>query len=307
MKTAALIFAAALASPAATYFVTVAGLGGEAEYDQRFTGIATEIDKLLKASGGGARVETLHGPAATKAKLIEILSGIARSASPQDMVALMLIGHGTFDGIDYKINLPGPDISATELASLLDRIPASQQLVVNMTSASGGSVALLKRQGRAVITATKSGTEKNATVFSRYWAEALRDPACDTDKNEAISALEAYRYANDKTVRFYESQKRIATEHAQIEDTGKADPVRDPSAQNGQGLLAARFAMLRIGSAQKAAATPEKRKLLEKKEALEQQIARLKYQRAAMPTEDYKRQLSALLIELARTQAELDQ
>jgi hypothetical protein len=307
MKTAALVLAAALSSPSATYYVTVAGLGGEVEYEQRFASIATEIDKLLKASSGGARIETLHGAAATKAKVSEVLTSIARSASPQDMVALMLIGHGTFDGVDYKINLPGPDISATEIASLLDRIPASQQLVVTMTSASGGAVPILRREGRAVITATKSGAEKNAIVFSRYWAEALRDPACDADKNESISALEAYRYANEKTIRFYESQKRIATEHAQIEDTGKGDPVRDPSAQNGQGLLAARFSLLRLGSAQKAAATPEKRKLLERKETLEQQIARLKYQRAAMPTEDYKRQLSALLIELARTQAELDQ
>ena len=46
-----------------------------------------------------------------------------------------------------------------------------------------------------VITATKSGTEKNATYFARYWIEALRDPAADADKNEVISALEAFRYA----------------------------------------------------------------------------------------------------------------
>ena len=49
-----------------------------------------------------------------------------------------------------------------------------------------------------IITATKSGTEKNATVFARYWAEALRDPAADTDKNETISALEAFIYAEEK-------------------------------------------------------------------------------------------------------------
>ena len=54
-----------------------------------------------------------------------------------DALVLMLIGHGSFDGVDYKINLPGPDLSAIELAGLLDRIPAGRQLVVNMTSASG--------------------------------------------------------------------------------------------------------------------------------------------------------------------------
>jgi len=68
------------------------------------------------------------------------------------------------------VNLPGPDISALELAALLDRIPA-RQLVVNMTSASGASFAALQKENRAIITATKSGTEKNATLFARYWVK----------------------------------------------------------------------------------------------------------------------------------------
>ena len=49
----------------------------------------------------------------------------------------MLIGHGTFDERDYKFNLPGPDISATELAAAAGQDPGAQ-LVVNMTSSSGG-------------------------------------------------------------------------------------------------------------------------------------------------------------------------
>jgi hypothetical protein len=285
--------------------VTVAGLGGEPDYEQRFTALAKEIDKLLKGSAGGGKVETLSGAEATRAKLSDILGSLSKSATAQDSTVVMLIGHGTYDGVDYKFNLPGPDVSSVELATMLDRLPG-QQLVVNMTSCSGGAVAALMKPGRAVITATKSGTEKNATVFARYWAEALRDAGSDTDKNEVVSALEAFKYANEKTQRFYETQKRIATEHAQIEDTGKGEPTRAPAPDNGQGLLAAKFPLLRIGSAQVAANNPAKRKLLERKEELEQKIDQLKYQRAAMPTDQYKKQLAALLLELAQTQEELD-
>ena len=32
----------------------------------------------------------------------------------------MLIGHGSFDGYDYKMNLPGPDLSGIELGALLE-------------------------------------------------------------------------------------------------------------------------------------------------------------------------------------------
>ena len=52
----------------------------------------------------------------------------------------MLIGHGSYDGMDYKFNMPGPDLGGAELAALLDHIPATRQLVVNMTSSSGGSI-----------------------------------------------------------------------------------------------------------------------------------------------------------------------
>jgi len=306
MKLPLLLFAAAALAPGATFYVTVAGLGGEQEYEQRFVSQAQEIDKLIRAGNPDAKVQTLFGRDATKAQVQNALASVAKQAAAGDVLVLMLIGHGSFDGIDYKINLPGPDISGTELASLLDRIPAGRQLVVNMTSASGGSRAALEKPNRAVITATKSGSEKNATVFARYWVEALRDPAADTDKNETVSALEAFVYAEQKTAQFYDTQKRLATEHPTLEDTGQSDGTRKPSPENGQGLLAGHIALLHLGAAQAAAATPEKKALLAHREELEQQIDQLKYRKAAMAEEDYKKQLEALLLELAKTQAELD-
>ena len=294
------------ALPATTFYVTIAGLGGEPEYEQRFTGWTKDIDKFVRAQSGDVKVETLSGPAATRAKVQSVLGEIAKDAKPGDALVVMMIGHGSFDGSVYKFNLPGPDLSDAELAALLDRVHVDRQLVVNMTSASGGSRAALIKPNRAVITATKMGSEKNATIFARYWVEALRDPAADLDKNEVISALEAFKYAEQKTAKFYETQKRLATEHAILEDTGKGDGTRSPSAENGEGLLAGRIGLVRLGSVQTAASTPEKQKLLLRKEELETQIDSLKYQKAAMPIDQYRRQLAALLLELAKTQAELD-
>jgi hypothetical protein len=303
-----LAFAAQSAIPAraASYYVTVAGLGGEPDYEQRFTALAKDLDKLLKDSGGDAHVYTLTGGNATKAHLTDTMNAIARGAKADDALIVTLIGHGSYDSVEYKFNLPGPDISGEELATLCDRVPAKRQLIVNTTSASGGSIGALQKPGRIVISATKTGTEKNATVFARYWAEALRDASADVDKNEVISALEAFQYADRKTASFYESQKRLATEHAMIEDTGKKEGVRAASTENGEGLLATNFVLLRLGAAQKAANDPAKRALLDKKEELERKIDTLKYQKAAMSAEDYKTQISSALLDLARVQQELD-
>jgi len=295
----------ALPAHAASYYVTVAGLGGEPDYEQRFTAAATDLDKVFKSTAG-AHVYTLTGKQATRQRLTETLSLIAREAKPEDDLILTLIGHGSFDGTEYKFNLVGPYISAPELASLCDHIASKRQLIVDTSSASGGAVAALERPGRAVVVATKSGTEKNATVFAHYWVEALQDPTADTDKSDSISALEAFRYADRKTAAFYESQKRLATEHAEFEDTGKGEAVRSAGADSREGALMSSFIVVRIGAAQAAMNDPAKRELLAKKEELEQKIDALKFQKAAMDPDEYKQQLTEALLQLATIQEALD-
>ena len=302
------IFCATLCLPpiharAAAYYVIVAGLGGEPEYQQRFTAEAKDLEKIFKASGPNAQTYTLVGQDATATRLRDTLSSVARLSKPEDDFVLILIGHGSFDGTVYKFNLVGPDVSAEEIAEMCNHIASQRQLIVDTSSASGGAIAALRRPGRAIVTATKSGTEKNATVFARYWVEALQDTSSDTDKSDSISALEAFTYATKKTAGFYESQKRLATEHAVFTDAS-GEPVREAGA--GQGTLMSSFTLLRLGSAQHAANNPAKLALLTKKEELERNIDALKYQKAAMDPADYKKQLTTMLLELARVQQELD-
>lgn len=304
---AALLLAAAMPrAHADSYFLTVAGLGGEPDYEQRFRAMASDLDRILKAADTTNHVTTLSGDAATRAHMTEALQSIADQAGADDQFVLILIGHGSYDGRQYKFNLVGPDISAPALAQLCNRIAARQQLIVNTTSSSGASVAALTHAGRAVIAATKSGTEKNATVFSRYWVDALRDSTADTDKNAAISALEAFQYATARTAQFYESQKRLATEHAIFTDSGSAVAIRTASLASGAGRSLSSFVLVRLGTSGLAAADPAKRGLLTRKEQLESQIDALKYQRAAMSPDDYKQQMEQALVGLAKVQEELD-
>ena len=300
----AAICALAVQARAATYYVIVSGLGGEPDYEQRFTAAANELDKIFKAADPAARVYSLTGAHATAAQLRETLSMIARDAKADDDFALILIGHGSFDGAEYKFNLVGPDLTAAEIAAMCDRIAARRQLVVDTTSASGGAIQALIRPGRAVVAATKSGTEKNATVFARYWVDAFQDPSADTDKSDSISAMEAFTYAAKKTAEFYDSQKRLATEHSVFVDVGSGEPVG--AAGNGQGMFLSSFTLLRLGASRQAANDPAKRALLEQKDTLEQKIDTLKYQKAAMDPADYKKQLTDALVELAKVQGELD-
>ena len=295
----------ALAAHARTFYVIVAGLGGEPEYERRFAAAANDLDRIFKAADATARVYTLVGAQATAARFRDTMTTIGREAKADDDFALILIGHGSFDGVEYKFELPGPDVTAAEIAAMCDRVPSRRQLIVDTTSASGGAMQALEKPGRAVIAATKSGTEKNATVFARYWVEAFEDPSADADKSDSVSAMEAFLYATEKTAAFYNTEKRLAAEHAVFNDVGHGEPVRE--AGNGQGMLLSNFTLLRLGASQLAANDPAKRALLDKKEELERKIDMLRYRKAAMDPADYKKQLTDALVELSRVQEKLEQ
>ncbi|MBV9266407.1 MAG: hypothetical protein JO061_09590, partial [Acidobacteriaceae bacterium] len=154
-----LLFAAGL--HAANYYVVVAGLGGAPEYETQFEKWASELDHELRANGPDARVTTLSGNAVSRQRLQILFNELSGTVQAGDAFTVLLLGHGTFDGTEYKFNIPGPDVTATELASWMNRIPATRQLVVNMTSCSGASLAAFAKRNRIVITATKSGNERN--------------------------------------------------------------------------------------------------------------------------------------------------
>ncbi len=290
---------------ATTFYVNIGGLGGQEDYESRFKANVEELDKLTKGAPV-SKVFSLSGAQSTKVHLKETFAQIAKEAKADDTLVVTLIGHGTFDGVEYKFNLPGPDVTAKELSMWMLPVPAKRQLIVNTTSASGGSLADLRQDGRTVITATKSGTEKLSTVFPRYWLEALRDPQADADKNDVISALEAYRYAESKTTKYYETNKRLATEHPLIADTASAQGYRTPDATKGEAMVAMRMPVLVFGNLQNAAKTPEKQALLKQRETVEQQIDNLKLRKAAMPADQYRLEMRNLLLQVARIQQELD-
>ncbi len=295
MRCAFALLVLTMAARANTFYVTVAGLGGEPDYEQRFAMLASETEKTLKAHAPDASVETLKGAAATRENIRAAFGRIASAAKPQDALVVLLIGHGTFEN-GYKFNLPGPDLSAAELAGLMDKVPAGRQVVVNTSSASGGGNEALRHANRILISATKTGSEKNATVFARYWVEALSDPSADTDKNGSISAMEAFRFAEGKTKKFYEEQKRLSTEHAVIEDSVKGGTA---------GQFAMSFSVVKL-NAESLSADPAKRALQAKRDQVEAQIDQLKYQKSLLAPDMYRTQLSKLLLELARVQEELD-
>jgi hypothetical protein len=107
-----LVLFAALSAPAATFYVTVSGLGGEPDYEQRFKMWAQDIDTSLKRAGGDAIIVTLLAP--TRDQIRTRFAELAKEAKPTDLLVLVLIGHGSFDGVEYKFMIPGADLTGMD-------------------------------------------------------------------------------------------------------------------------------------------------------------------------------------------------
>src|SRR6185436_12014758 len=98
MRLAATLLLAALSAHATNFYVTISGLGGEPDYDQRFKMWATDIDGSLKKAGGDSNVVTLEAP--TREQIRTRLTEISKQAKPADGFVLILIGHGSYDGAE---------------------------------------------------------------------------------------------------------------------------------------------------------------------------------------------------------------
>jgi hypothetical protein len=218
---------------------------------------------------------------------------------------LVFVGHGTFDGKEARFNLSGPDLSTDLIASLVQ--PFTRPLVlVNSASASAPFLNKLSGTNRTIVTATRSGWEENYTRFGRYFAKSLVDPSSDLDKDGQVSVLESFLSATHQVAEFYKNEKRLATEHALLDDNGdkKGTPASfyhgiRPAKKADDGTAVDGFRAHQVHfvrSPDEEKLTPE---LRTKRNELEAELEKLRARRDQMPEKDYLAELEKVLLQIS--------
>jgi len=269
----------------------VSGLGGEPAYEQKFQQQAAALAQAASRAGATPNdIVELSGERAKRTTLDGELKMFAQAVQADDQVIVAWIGHGSYDGEDYRFNLPGPDITGREIAAFLDSMRAAQVLVVNATSSSGAVMDSWKKPNRVVITATKSGTERNATRFAEYWVQALSSPEADRDKNEIVTAAEAYDFASRKVADAFKSDASLATEHSRLD-----------------GKIADRMVVARLGKSALLPADAVLDGLIKEQSGIEQRIDQVKARKETLDQEQYYNELEKVLLDLARLDKRIDE
>jgi hypothetical protein len=274
-----------------THLLVITGVPGDDEHAQKFQKWAAAFIDAAKTKDAvpAGNITLLAGTQAVKAGVEKAFADLGARVKPSDAVVILLLGHGSFNGTQAAFNLPGPDLTVDEWTRLLARLPAQRVAFVNTSSSSGAFLPAIAAPGRVVITATKTGGERNETQFPEYFVAAFNDPSADRDRNGHVSVAEAFEYAKTKVGQAFQQKGLLLTEHAVMDD-------------GGEGRLAATL-FLGTGRADGDLAVdrsdPAAKKLADEKDAIDQQIAALRLQKNTMAEAQYAAQLEQLLTDLA--------
>ncbi len=276
-----------------THLLVITGVPGDEEHAAQLTKWATGfIDAAKKKDAvADANITYLADARATRDGVQKAFADVAARAKPNDGVVVLLIGHGSFNGTTAAFNVPGPDLTVPEWAALLGKLSAQRVAFVNTTSSSGAFLPGVAAPGRVVVTATKTGGERNETQFPEFFVEAFTDTGADRDRNGHVSIGEAFEYAKTKVVQAFQQKGLLLTEHA----------VMDEGAGPDSRLAATIF--LGTGRSEDALAVdtsdPAMRALVDERNAIEQAVSGLRLRKTSLPEAEYDAQMEKLLTDLA--------
>jgi hypothetical protein len=301
----------ACAPPAAAqqrYAIVVSGASGGELYASR---LGSWREAMVRVLGEKLGFEADHVlvfaestpavPAATRERIGASVERLAGALGPEDLLLIVLMGHGSFDGVEAKFNLVGPDFDAAEWRDLLRPLRA-RLVLVNTTGASFPFLERLSGPRRTIITATESAAQRFDTIFPEFFAAVFEDDGSDLDKDGRVSLLEAFSGASRAVKQHYERRGQLPIERAMIDDNG--DGVgKWAGAAGPDGAIAARTF---LDSSDAAATTDaELADLFQRRAALESQVDELRSRKPIMPPEDYMREFEQVMIELARVSRDI--
>jgi hypothetical protein len=301
----AILLSAAAASAAEQRFaLIVCGAAGGPDYATQYDRWGADVSKtLIENLKFDPTFVTLLSDskstekASTAENVRRVIGAIGTRMTREDVLFVLLIGHGTFDGTDAKFNLVGPDLESAEWSTLFKGLQG-RVVIVNTSSASFPFLERLSAPGRIVITSTDSPAQRYDTVFAGYFIRALGDPSADMDKNDRVSIWEAFASASASVRRYYQQRGQLSTERALLDDNG--DGIGNEVTTPGDdGSLAARTYL--DETLPGSLPTDEVLlKLLQRKSTIEAELEDLKIRRQFLTRPEYAKEFERLMIELSQ-------
>ncbi|MGE5193096.1 MAG: hypothetical protein ACM3U2_11405, partial [Deltaproteobacteria bacterium] len=225
--------------PTERWAVIVVGIPGDKDHEKLFrktadawqewlTGMLQfEADHVLVLAGAPAEKKRLAGTTADAIRTT--FASLREKLKADDALWVFTLGHGHYDGKHAWFHVAGRDPSNEDFGRWLAEIRCSEQVLWLTHASSGWFVKPLSQPGRIVIAATAADDESNETEFPEALATIAAQPAerLDEDRDGKVSVAETFIAVVREVLSRFNGDKRLPTEHAQIDDNGDGRGTED--------------------------------------------------------------------------------
>lgn len=157
-----------------------------------------------------------------KDTLLKKWAEMHRNCGPEDQVVMVYIGFARWDDNQFWFNLPGPDLSASELAKMTPSAKAGCVTMILGCPQAGRAIKAFSGKQRIVMAATDEAGERQDPVFVEVMSALL------LKEGGSISWRSVFEGTVKGVEHWFKQAGLIQTEHAMLDDNGDGKGSESP-------------------------------------------------------------------------------
>ena len=233
---------------AADHVLIIGGVAGEKSFYDAFWGATSRFHQLLTDEygytsdqitflfedmgdidrGGQGELELVDAES-NREQVLTAFDQLAKTVQPSDRFLLFMLGHASRTGRgSAKFNLRGRDITEVEYVTLINSVPAENQILIFGFPYSGRLVPQLSAPGRIILTSSSPNEGYSLQAgFGEVFVGAFSTADNDLNGDGDISLLETFLSLQTQTKEWYENDGTIQSEHPHLDDNGDGNATRN--------------------------------------------------------------------------------
>ena len=233
---------------ATDHVLIIGGVAGEKSFYDAFWGATSRFHQLLTDEygytpdqitflfedmgdidrGGQGELELVDAES-NREQVFAAFDRLVQTVQPSDRFLLFMLGHASRTGRgSAKFNLRGRDVTEAEYVTLINSIPAENQILIFGFPYSGRLVPQLSAPGRIILTSSSPNEGYSLQAgFGDVFVGAFSTGDNDINGDGDISLLEAFLSLQTQTKEWYERDGTIQSEHPHLDDNGDGKATRN--------------------------------------------------------------------------------
>ena len=228
---------------AADYVLIVGGAAGEKSFYDAFWSATSRFHELLTDEYGytpeqitflfedigDSEKQGLVDAESKRDQVLAAFDQLTKTLQPSDRFLLFMLGHASRTGRGTpKFNLMGRDITEAEYVTLINSVPAENQILIFGFPYSGRLVPQLSKSGRIIITSSSPNEGYSLQAgFGDVFVDAFSTADSDTNSDGDVSVLEAFLLLQERTEAWYTQDGSFQSEHPHLDDNGDRNATRN--------------------------------------------------------------------------------